>query len=96
MTVTQDINFAAAIGYTFGDESLLKVDFPEQGVTNFTFDAPSLDCQEYLSEFKAGTFAISDLMSYVKSYTKLVSRLKLMRRDGISSWASPSWIAGRG
>lgn len=93
---TRDINFAAALGYTFGDESLTKIEFPEQGVTNFYFDAPSLDCEEYYSEFKSGKFSISDLLSYVRSYTKLVSILKRMRKDGEDTWVSPSWIRGRG
>lgn len=93
---TSDVFFAAGLSYAFGDDALTKIEFPEQGKTNFSFDAPSLDCQEYFTEFKAGTFAITDLMSYVRSYTRLIGRLKQMRKNGETEWCSPSWIAGRG
>jgi hypothetical protein len=100
--VTDDVYFAAALGYIFGLESLLTITFEDDerrrgmNKTYFKFDAPDADCEIYLAEFRAGKLSITDLMAYVQQYTKLVNMLRNMRRSEQTEWASPSWIAGRG
>lgn len=96
---TTDLPFAAAMAYTFGYEALTSISHDTSGsrpVTTFRFDAPSCDCELYLTEFKNGQFAISDLLSYVKQHNKILAVLKQMRRDNEYEWNSLSWVRGRG
>ena len=98
---TQDLAFCVAMMYTFGDESLLRIE-PLGGVNNprrrgqsFVLDIPSLDAKTYHAEFTAGTFGISNLLAYIKTYNGVIQILKDMHRRGEVEWTSPSWIAGR-
>ena len=92
--VCEDVLFAAALSYIFGDDSLLTIEFVNKQ-KKFRFDIPSLDGEEYLREFKSGTLAISDLMSYSRTYNLLMKTLWQMNKDNDTTWTSPSWIAGR-
>ena len=93
--VCEDVFFAAALSYIFGDESLLTIEFVNKQ-KKFRFDIPSLDGEEYLREFKSGTLAISDLMSYSRTYNWLMKTLWQMNKNNDTTWNSASWIAGRG
>ena len=87
--------FAAALCYLYGDEALLKIAFFNKQ-RQFHFDIASLDGEEYSKEFKTGTLAISDLLSYSRSYSYLNRILFSMNRSNTTTWNSESWIAGRG
>src|SRR6266851_1287926 len=96
--ITQDLFFAVGMLYTFGEDALLKIEpaedsNPRRKAQNFVLDAPSLDCQEYFSEFKARTFAISDLLAYANIHTRVIQILKDMHRRGDTEWTSPSYSA---
>jgi hypothetical protein len=97
---TDNLFFAAFLLFTFTAEALIRIEkgTSDNGRTETTFylDVPSLDCDEYEKEFQEGTLAISDLMSFVKAYSLLTSRLKKMTREGETSWVSSRWVAGRG
>src|SRR5258708_2987437 len=91
--ITTAIYFTAGLLYLFGEESLTKIEIAEtRANTQFHVDAPSLDCQAYFDDYLAGNFSMADLLSYVKIYTRLVKRLKTMRRDGDMFYCSPSWV----
>jgi len=92
---TGDIAFASALMYVFGDESLTKIAVVDYREKHFVLDAPSLDCQSYLEDFKAGNFAISDLKSYMRTYDWITRILRDMRKKSETEWVSNSWIAGR-
>ncbi|SRR6266481_8933463 len=93
---TSDLFFACGLCCVFGEESLTRIEFVDHGEKHFVFDAPSIDCQAYYDDFKAGNFAISDLKSYGRTYSWRTRQLKVMQRDGETSWVSNSWVAGRG
>src|SRR6266478_2231120 len=93
--VTSDLFFACGLCYVFGDEALTKIEVVDHREKRFTLDILSLDAEAYHDDFKAGNFAISDLKSYVRTYSWATRILKTMTRDGETEWMSPSWIAGR-
>jgi hypothetical protein len=98
---TTDIHFAAAMLYVFGEESLTKIEITPDGYgrnrdVTLHIDAPSLDCAEYFKEFQAGELALSDLKSYIRTYTWITRTLRDMKKNGTTSWESPSWVMGRG
>jgi|SRR5229473_4544219 len=97
---TQDLAFCVAMMYTFGDEALTKIEPAEDSnsrrrAQKFVLDIPSLDAAEYFKEFHAGTFGISNLLAYIKTYNNVIQILKEMHKRGETEWSSPSWIAGR-
>jgi hypothetical protein len=95
---TKDIWFASAMAYTFGPESLTRIDTESNGRTRttatFHLDIPSLDAAEYYREFQTGKFAISDLRAYCKNHGDITRRLREMARAGETSWCSDAWIRG--
>jgi hypothetical protein len=101
--IADDLWFAAAMMYVFGEESLTKIEVAQPDEfhhhcreVKLHLDIPSLDAGEYYEEFKAGALAISDLKSFVRTYTWITRILRDMRRKAESVWVSPAWIAGRG
>lgn len=95
-----DIWFTVALQYVFGEDALVKIEVEQntfgRDTPTFFLSIPSLDALEYQKEFQAGTFAISDLRSYVRTYTWLTRKLRDMRKRGETSYCSPAWVAGRG
>jgi len=78
--VTDNVFFAAALCYLYGEESLLKIEFVNRQ-KRFHLDCPSFDGEEYLREFKSGTLAISDLLAYSRTYNLLMKTLWQMNKD---------------
>jgi hypothetical protein len=94
---TNDIWFATAMMYVFGDEALTKMtNQAAERLKAFHLDIPSLDAEDYYREYQAGTFAISDLKAFTRSYSTVVKCMKDMMKSGQPVWVSPAWIAGRG
>jgi hypothetical protein len=97
---TRDIWFATAMAYTFGLEAMMRIENERSGQTRntatFHFDIPSLDAEEYYREFHTGRFAIADLKTYCKIHGDITRLLREMVRRGDQSWASQSWVTGRG
>jgi hypothetical protein len=98
---TTDLHFAAAMLYTFTEDALTRIEitpdrFDRYRNATFHIDAPSLDCSEYFKEFQSGELAISNLLSYVRTLTRLDRKVREMKRDGETSWVSDSWVRGRG
>ena len=97
---TTDLGFASGLLYLYGIESLNRIELVQttraRAEAEFFIDAPSLDCQSYLSDYQSGQFPIGDLKTYCETYSRLVKWLKVMRKDNETSWTSPSWVAGRG
>ena len=101
--IADDLWFGAAMMYLFGEESLTKIEVNQSEEFHkhcrevlLHLDIPSLDAHEYHKEFKAGTLAVSDLKSYIRTYTWITRILRDMRRKTESVWVSPARIAGRG
>jgi hypothetical protein len=101
--ISDDLWFGTSMMYLFGEDALTKIetilpedDYRHQRLVKLHLDIPSLDAIGYLEDFKAGTLAISDLKSFVRTYTWITRILRDMRRSGESVWHSPSWVAGRG
>jgi hypothetical protein len=101
--IADDIWFAACLMYLFGEQSLTKIEVSKSPEfhrhcreVKLHLDIPSLDAQEYYKEFKAGALAISDLKSYIRTYTWITRILRDMERKTESVWVSPAWVAGRG
>jgi hypothetical protein len=88
--------FCAAMVYTFGIEALTRIEMEPGYRAVFFLDIPTSEAAEYRREFDAGTFAISDLKTYLYNHSQVTRIVKDMQRRGESSWCSPSWIAGRG
>ncbi len=94
--VTEDLDFACALLYLFGEDALTRIERAEFRGQKFYIDAPSLDCESYYADFKNGELAVSDLKSYMRTHVWVVRRLKEMQRDGHMEYCSPSWQCGRG
>jgi hypothetical protein len=96
--VTDHAMFAAVLCYVFSTEALIKIDLIDFK-PQFTLDAPSIDCDEYLKEYLAGTLAVADAQSLFTSYLMIMATVRKMRSDKRDSWVSLSWqrqwIAGR-
>ena len=94
---TTTMGFAAVLAYVYGVDSLVRV---EDDVTNkgqeFHFNIPSLDAEEFKKEYDRGELNISDAKTLIAIFSRIGQTLKKMRREGTTSFCSPSWIAGRG
>jgi hypothetical protein len=84
--VTKDLCFAGFLSYLFGDESLLKIEFDERRKASFTFHVPSLDAEEYLREYHAGTLAIADLKDFWGRNVQLGRLVREMNRSNQTVW----------
>src|SRR5579862_4499016 len=94
---TSDLDVATAICYLMdGFDTLVQINMAKdaRGIlcAHFTVDAPSLDCEQIVTEFTSGQLAISDLLAWTKIYARVVSLLKTMRKSGRDSWCSPDWV----
>lgn len=86
---TQDIAFAVAMMYVFGEESLYEIEMPkDRKQAEFCLRIPSLDAANYRKEFDRGELAISDLKSYMRTFSWVSSTCRDMRRDGQHLWSS--------
>lgn len=92
--VGDDLDFAAFLSYI--GFVLLSVEVLEAGRSRFTFDAPSLDCEAYHTDFKNGQLGITDYFAVCQERGKLLRILKQLRMNGDEQWCSPEWVAGRG
>ena len=98
---TTDVFFVAAMLYVYTEDALLKVEvtpdrFGRDRNATYTLDIPSHEAQKYRAEFDRGELAITDLLSYVRTYTWLTRKLRAMRKNGETSYCGPAWIEGRG
>ena len=84
--VTKELCFAGFLSYLFGDESLLRIDFDERRKASFTFHVPSLDAEEYLREYHAGTLAIADLKDFWARNVQLGRLVRDMNRSDQTVW----------
>jgi hypothetical protein len=90
---TGDAWFCASVQYVYGEDVLVRI---ENKVNEWKRDTPTFylevpDSKEIgvmQSDFQNGTLAISDLRSYVRTYTFLLRRLRDMRKVGQTSWAA--------
>lgn len=101
MSQTTDIFFASAMLYVYTEDALLKIDvtpdrFGRDRNAAYTLDIPSSEATEYKAQFDRGELAITNLLSYVRTYTWLTRKLREMRTRGETSYCSPAWVAGRG
>jgi len=97
---TQDIFVAAVIHYLYGADSLLGIDMVPSGMTTrpqFTFDIGSCDGDIIATEYSSPSgLAVADLNKYAKSYVQITGQLKRLHREGLTSYRSDQWVAGRG
>ena len=98
--VTRHEYFAAFLMYLFGEECLTRIvsgtDDRGKRCRDLYLDVPSLDAQEYYSDYNAGNLTIADLKAYVNSYSRLNFICRQMHRANDQTWTSPSWVNGRG
>ena len=84
----------------YGADSLLAVDMIPSGTTTrpqFTFDIGSCDGDIIAAEYKSSEgLAVADLNKYGKSYVQITGQLKRLHREGLTSFRTDNWIAGRG
>lgn len=97
---THDIWFCAAIQYAYDESVLVRIETQAgnfgRDVQNFYLSIDAQDAATLQKTFQDGEFAISDLKSFVRTYSFLTRRLREMKKRGETSWVSPGWIAGRG
>jgi hypothetical protein len=98
--ITQDVFLAAVIHYLYGADALLGIDMIPSGHTTrpqFTFDIASCDGDIIAAEYKSSEgLAVADLNKYAKSYVQITGQLKRLHREGLTSYRSDQWVAGRG
>jgi hypothetical protein len=90
---TGDAWFCSAVQYVYGEDVLVRI---ENKVNEHNRDTPTFylevpDSKEVgvmQSDFQKGELAISDLKSYIRTYTFLLRRLRDMRKTGQTSWAA--------
>jgi hypothetical protein len=93
MVQTGDAWFCASVQYVYGEDVLVRI---ENRVNEHNRDTPTFylevpDSKEVgvlQSDFQNGRLAISDLKSYVRTYTFLLRRLRDMRKAGQTSWVA--------
>jgi hypothetical protein len=92
-TQTGDAWFCAAVQYVYGEEVLVRIDNKlnewNRDQPTFTMEVP--DAKEIgvmQTDFQKGDLAISDLKSYVRTYTFLLRRLREMRKAGQMTWVA--------
>lgn len=90
---TGDTWFCSACQYVYGEDILVRIDNRvnehNRDTPTFTMEVP--DAKEIgvmQTDFQNGSLAISDLRSYVRTYTFLLRRLREMRRDKQMSWVA--------
>lgn len=95
---TDHAMFCGTLCYIFGNEALIEIklrDFKPE----FTLDAPSLDCAEYLKEYLSGNLAVADAKSLFASYSMVLATIREMRANKWDSWRSKayqsSWCNGK-
>jgi hypothetical protein len=93
---SDDLWFVSVLAYLFGEDSLTRIELDQRGKAMFYMSVPELDAIEYRREFDGKILAISDLMTYSRTYAWIAKRIRDMKRTGQTSYCSPSWIAGRG
>jgi hypothetical protein len=91
--VTKELCFAGFLSYLFGDESLVRIDFDERRKASFTFHVPSLDAEEYLREYHAGTLAIADLKEFWGRNVQLGRLVRDMNRSDQTVWQREEFTA---
>jgi len=87
---------SALWSYSFGFESLVKIERHGHGQVTIYHDIPSLDAQGLVDDLNSGQCSISDLNEYVRLYARTIGILKEIQRRGETVWASDSWRKGRG
>jgi hypothetical protein len=86
---TQDIGFAVAMMYVFGEEVLYEIEVPEKkGGAEFCLRIPPTDAGRYRKDFDSGELAISDLKSFLKMFSWVSGTLRDMRKQGQHLWSS--------
>lgn len=90
---TGDIYFCSAVLFVYGEEVLTRIDTRQnqwdRDVPTFTVEVP--DAKEIgvlQNDFQNGTLAISDLKSWIRTFTFLTRRLRDMRKRGETSWVA--------
>lgn len=96
---THDIWFCSAIQYAWGEDVLTRIETQPgnygRDVQNFYLSIDAQEAAALQKTFQDGEFAISDLKSFVRTYSFLTRRLREMKKRGETSWVSPEWVAGR-
>jgi hypothetical protein len=90
---TGDVFFCSAVQYTYGEEVLVRID---NTVNEHNRDTPTFylevpDAREIgkmQNDFQRGELAISDLKSFIRTYTFLLRRLREMRKAAQTSWVA--------
>lgn len=90
---TGDAWFCAAVQYAYGEDVLVRID---NKVNEWNRDTPTFylevplakEVNQLQNDFQSGSLAISDLKSYVRTYTFLLRRLREMRRNKQMSWVA--------
>jgi len=84
---TTDIALCGALLYAFGEESLVEIEIDDTGRAIFHLAIPSLDAEETQREFDSVEgLAISNLKSYMRTFSWLSRLLRKMKRDGATCW----------
>jgi len=95
MYTTDDVFLAAFLVFAYSepqsDEYVVKrvlLD-PDTGrIAEIQLDIPEEDGKAYAEDFDNGCLAISDLREYKHRHSRIMSLVKLARRDGIE-WVAP-------
>lgn len=90
-----DLYFQALILYTYGWDVLLKVEL-NKGMATLTTDAPEEDVKLLLEEYGGGESAISSVKDYAEVVKRIQALIRKLKNEGQTTWASSSWVSGRG
>lgn len=98
---TKDLQFAAVLAYIYTQESIIEIELINY-TPHLTLDIPSLDAEEYLKEFQAGTLACADCQAMFKAYGRILGAVRDATEEtrevdepgipiGMGQWGLAGW-----
>jgi hypothetical protein len=90
---TTDLAFCSALMYIFTEDALTTIDL-QNGKAMFSLAVPSLDADEYRKEFDENRLSISDLKTFMRTFSWLTKKMRDMRRDNETVWTREEFTVG--
>jgi hypothetical protein len=85
-------NFYFALTLIYLGYELYKVEVNDQNKQVFTILVPEEDQNFLLTDYLAGTLAVSDVQELGRTHNRITKILKEMRRDGTNRYVNPDYI----
>jgi hypothetical protein len=94
--ITQSIPIAATLSYTFGAESLVKVELTPDSrnrkhTVTMTFCVPSCDADIIVQDYENHVLQVADINAWHSEHSRITNSLKAIKQRGETSWVSRAY-----